>query len=92
MLLSRPAVVGQDGIHDGGFVAVVEGVPWRHVLNGLGQRAHVPIGHQVVPCRGGCGPWWSCLFFEYLRLVLRPVLQHSLHVCDVCVWLDAVFR
>ena len=38
MLLSCPAVVGQGGIHNGGVVAVVGGVLWRRVLNGLSQR------------------------------------------------------
>ena len=91
-LLGCSAVVGQDDIHDGGVAAVVEWVLWRRGLNELDQRADVPVGHQVVSRCAGCGLRWSCALIWDVSLVLRPVLQHTSHICDVRVRLDAVFR
>ena len=56
-LLGGPAVVGQDGVHDGEVVAVLDPVFWRRVLNEVGRRANVPAGHQVFLCCAWCGIW-----------------------------------
>ena len=43
MLLGGPAVVGQDGVHDGGLVVLLEQVVGRPVLWGT-RSSHVARG------------------------------------------------
>ena len=70
MLLSGPAVICQDGIHYGGFVAVVEGVSWRRGLIGLGSAPMSPSGIRwsdpvwvVVACAPVCPSSTSVSYF-----------------------------
>ena len=48
MLLGGLAAEGQDGVHDGGVIAVLEQVSWRRDLDELGQCAYVPIGRNIA--------------------------------------------
>ena len=85
MLLSRPAVVCQDGIKIGGVVAVVEGVSWRRVLNGLGQRPMSPSGTRLSHIVGGVvagGPAYpSSTSVSYFR---QSCNIRSTYVTSVC--------
>ena len=78
-LLGGPAVVGQDGIRDGGVVVIPERVMgfrtvFKRGSNGRSQRPDVSIWHYAVPCCTGCGIRWPRVSLQDLCFVLGPVL------------------
>ena len=89
VLLCGPAVVGQEGVHDGRVVAVVKGVLWRLVLNNLGQHADVP---RRAP---GCPTLWGvvvaggpvCPSSTPVSYFGQSCNIRSTYVTSVCGWM-----
>ena len=78
-LLSGPAVVGQDGVRDGGASVVSKrvvgsGAASERGSNGLGQRSDVSVRHYVVPRCAGRGARRARVSLQDLCFVLGPVL------------------
>ena len=78
-LLSEPAVVGQDGVRDGGVAVVSKRVIGSRAVfergaNGRSQCPDVPVWHYVVPCCAGRGIRWARVSLQELHFVLGPVL------------------
>ena len=96
-LLSGRAVVGQDGVRDGGVAVVSKrvvgsGAVFERGASGRGQCSDGSVRYYVIPCCAGRGIRWSRVSLQDLRFVLGPVLQDALHVRNLRVRLDTVLR
>ena len=78
-LLSGPAVVGQDGVRDGGVAVVSKRVVGSGVVsergsNGRSQCSDVSVRYYVVPCCAGRGIRSARVSLQDRRFVLGSVL------------------
>ena len=78
-LLGGPAVVGQDGVCDGGVIVVPERVIGLRTFFEQGsysrsQHPNFSVWHYAVPLCTGRGIRWPRVFLQDLCFVLGPVL------------------